>query len=309
MKHMTSTWHRAALPAPVLALRTSRYVSVRASLVPCPASKLRPCANHGFLLIELLIAVPIFMLVIAGIITFMINLYGQLIIKDSRVTMAQQSQSAFNSIRNDLFFARNFADRPNNVMVDVNGPQGTAQSWYFNTSPATLVVYQVALNSSYQSGARQVVYQNTPASGNSCSPNMIELNPPVLNNLIYYIDSSNNLRRRVLVPDPVNPRCTAPFMAETCPAISTRLQQDTSTSSSTVYCPADITLAEGVTSFAIDYFDSNGNLIDMNSGGSPLQAEKITLKLTLSRTIVGDTYTYATELNVKKMNKGDPNIQ
>jgi hypothetical protein len=249
------------------------------------------------------------MVVIAGIIAFMINLYGQLLIKDSQVTMALQSQSAFNNIQNDLFFGRNFAERPNGMMVDVNGPQGNAQSWYFNTTPATLIVYQVALSNPYQSAARQVVYQNTSASGNSCAAGSIELNPPVLTNLIYYIDSAKNLRRRVLVPDPVNPRCSSPFLAETCPTLSTRLQQNTPTSSSTVTCPADIILAEGVTAFTVNYYDTNGSLIDMSNGGSPLQADKATLNLTLSRTIVSDTYTYSTELNIKKINKGDPNIQ
>lgn len=267
------------------------------------------CQNSGFLLVELLVAVPIFILVISVIVVFMVNLYAQILIKDGRVAMALQTQNAFNNIRNDLFFGRNFASRPNNVMVDVNGPQGNAQSWYFNTSPATLIVYQVALDSPYQSGSRQVVYQNTPISGNSCvSPNL-ELNPPVLNNLIYYIDSSNNLRRRVLVPDPVNPRCSKPFLGETCPTAGTRVQQDTSTSTSVQPCPADITLAEGVSSFTIDYYDANGNLIDMNQGGSPFQAEKITLKMTLTRTVLADNYTYSAQIDVKKINKGDPNIQ
>lgn len=265
--------------------------------------------HHGFTLIEVLITVPIFMLVIAAAITFLVNLYAQVLAKDARVDMALETQNAFNAIQNDLFFGRNFAAQPNTSMVDVNGPQGTAQSWNFNTSPATLIVYQIALDSPYQSGSRQIVYQKTAASGYSCDPANIELNPPVLTNLIYYIDASSNLRRRVLVPDPVNPRCANPFLVETCPAAGTRVRQDTSTSSSTVACPADITLASGVTAFTVDYYDTNGNLINMSSGGTPFQADKVTIKLTLSRSVAGDTSAYSGELNVKKINKGDPNIQ
>lgn len=265
--------------------------------------------QRGFTLIEVLITVPIFMLVIAGIITFMVNLYVQILVKDARTEMALEAQTTLNNLQNDLFFGRNFAAQPNGSMVDANGPQGTAQSWNFNTTPSTLIVYQIALDSPYQSGSRQVVYQKAAASGYSCDPSTIEQNPPVLNNLIYYIDAANNLRRRVLVPDPVNQRCSNPFLAQSCPTASTRVQQVTQTTTATVPCPADSTLATGVVAFTVTYYDADGNVINTGSGGSPLQAERVTIDITLSRTVAGDTSTYSAEFNVKKMNKGDPNIQ
>lgn len=265
--------------------------------------------QSGFTILELLVVVPTFLLVIAALIGFLVDLYGQLLVKDSQVTMSLQSQDALNSIQDDMFFARNFAERPNTSMVDAQGPGGTAQGWYFKTTPnATLVVYQVALDRSYQDPNRQPVYQRASVSGNSCDPDDIELNPPVLTNLIYYIDAQNRLRRRTLVPDPVHPRCSEPHLKQSCPSDMTRQQVNADSSTSVVPCSSDSVLAEGVTAFTIEYYDADGNLINMDTG-SPLQAERITIKLTLGRLVQAQQLNYTSELSIKKVNRGDPDIQ
>lgn len=263
--------------------------------------------SKGFTLVELLVTIPIFMLIVATLIGFLINLYAGLLMKDARVQMALEAQEALSAIQDDLYFARNFAEAPSAAMTDANGPGGSAAGWTYNTTPITLIVYEMALDKPRQDSNRQLVYQRTAASGNSCAPADIEQNPPVLNNLIYFI-SNNTLKRRILVPDPVHSRCSEPVSQQSCPTTTTRERQLEGGGTDTVPCPADATLATSVSSFAIDYFDIDGNPIDLGAGGSPLQAERMTLRIRLERKIIAETITHDAELTVKKINSGDPEI-
>ena len=165
----------------------------------------------------------------------------------------------------------------------------------------------MALDKVRQDPGRAIVYQNTAASGNSCDLDDIALNPPVLNNLIYYVDSGR-LKRRVLVPDPINSRCAEPFRQQTCATNTTRTKQ-TNSGPAVVNCSADTTLSDSVQSFDIDYYDADNNLINMAAGGSPLQAERITVKLTLKRTVAAKDIRYSSQLSITKINGGDPEIQ
>lgn len=269
---------------------------------------LKPRQQSGFTLVELLVTVPIFIISVSVLVGFLITLYTGLLQKDAESQLALEAQQALTAIQDDLYFARNFAEGASAAMVDAEGPGNSAAGWTYDTSPnATLIVYEIALDKVRQDPTREIVYQNAAASGNSCDPDDIELNPPVLNNLIYYLDGTN-LRRRVLVPDPVNARCSEPYRAQTCATAGDRTMQ-TSGGPTTVACPADVTLSSNVQSFTIDYYDADNNLIDFESGGSPLQAERITVKLTLSKTVVAKQVGYSSELTITKINGGDPNIQ
>lgn len=265
--------------------------------------------HQGFTLVELLVTVPVFIISVSILIAFLVTLFTGLLKKDAESQLALEAQLALTTIQDDLYFARNFAESASAVMVDSDGPGGTAGGWTFDTSPnTTLIVYEVALNKVRQDPDREVVYQRDEASGNSCDPDDLELNPPVLNNLIYYVQNNTSLRRRVLVPDPANDRCSEPFRAQTCVTAKTRTTQ-TSSGPETVDCMADSTLSSSVKSFTIDYYDSEDNLIDLANDGSPLQAERITVKLTVAKTVVAEEIEHSSELTITKINSGDPDIQ
>src|SRR5687767_6774713 len=102
--------------------------------------------SKGFTLVELLVTIPIFMLIVATLIGFLINLYAGLLIKDARVQIALEAQGALSAIQDDLYFARNFAEAPSAAMTDANGPGGSAAGWTYNTTPITLIVYEMALD-------------------------------------------------------------------------------------------------------------------------------------------------------------------
>lgn len=263
--------------------------------------------QRGFTLVELLVVVPIFVLVIAGVISFMVTLYTQLLMREAQAQITFETQQALISMQDDLYFARNFAENPSGAMVDADAPGGSAANWDFNTNPATLVVYDIALTKVRQDPNREIVYQISSESGNSCDASVIELNPPVLANLIYYVEAGN-LKRRVLVPDPTHARCAEPYLQQTCDTNKTRIKQ-TSGGPVTVPCLADSILASGVTDFDITYYDVDNNLIDISSGDSPYQAERIMISLTLSRTILAEPITYTSKLSITKINNGDPDIQ
>jgi hypothetical protein len=266
--------------------------------------------NGGFTLVELTVTIPVFVAIILVVMGFLVALYSSLLQKDAEAELALESQQTLTAIQDDLYFARNFAEGASAAMVDADGPGGTALGWSFDTSPnSTLVVYEIALDKVRQDPDREVVYQNNEASGNSCAPDDIELNPPVLNNLIYYVQNGTNLRRRVLVPDPVHARCSEPYRAQTCDSTKTRTMQTSGGDEATVDCSADVTLTSNVSSFQVDYYDADNNLIDMSADGSPLQAERITVKLTLAKTIFGKTQQYSSQLTITKINGGDPDIQ
>ena len=269
---------------------------------------IRAKKQAGFTLVELLVTVPIFIISIAVLIGFLITLYTALLQKDAESEMALEGQQVLSTVQDDLFFARNFAESTSSIMVDADGPGGHASGWTYNTSPNdTLIVYEMALDKVREDPTRAVVYQKTAASGNSCDPASIELNPPVLNNLIYYV-SGTNLRRRVLVPDPTQSRCATPFRKQTCSTDKTRIQQ-TAGGPVSVACAADSTLASDIKNFSVDYYDADNNLIDLANGGSPLQAERITVKLTLSKIINAIEVDHTSQLTITKINGGDPNIE
>lgn len=266
-------------------------------------------SSGGFTIVELTTTIPILVVTLGVLMAFLVSLYTSLLVKNAEAGLALEAQQALTSIQDDLYFARNFAEAPSDAMVDADGPGGSVAGWTFDSSPnSTLIVYELALDKVRQDPAREIVYQNTAASGNSCAPDDIELNPPVLNNLIYYVEDGTRLRRRVLVPDPVNLRCSEPYRMQTCQSNKTREQQ-TSDGPQTVSCQADVTLSENVQSFAIDYYDFDNNPIDIEDGGSPLQAEKITIRLTLGKTIGGKTLQHSSQLTITKINGGDPDIQ
>jgi type II secretory pathway pseudopilin PulG len=266
-------------------------------------------ASAGFTLIELTITIPLFIGIIGVLIGFLVSLYAGLLQKNAGAELALEAQQTLTAIQDDLYFARNFAEAPSAVMVDDDGPGGAASGWTYNTSPNnTLIVYEIALDKVRQDPDREIVYQKAAASGNSCAADDIELNPPVLNNLIYYVQNGTSLRRRVLVPDPVNDRCSEPVRTQSCDTAKNRTKQ-TDGGDETVSCPADTTLTNNVSSFQIDYYDADNNLIDMSDDGSPLQAEKITVKLSLEKTIFGKTQQHSSQLTITKINGGDPDIQ
>lgn len=229
-----------------------------------------PRKPNGFTLIELLVVVPIFLVVIGGLMSFMISLYGQLLIKNAQTEMSVQVQTAYSLLQNDLFFAQNFAEKAHSIMKDNYGPGGTATGWTYKSTPYhSLILYQSALDKSFNDPNRNLVYQKTAASGNSCTSPSLELNPPVLNNIIYYVDSSNKLRRRILVPDPVNPRCSNPHLQQSCPTTTTRVRQEAGGGTSTVACPEDAIIAEGVSNFDVKYYDANDQLLDVYTTSTP----------------------------------------
>jgi hypothetical protein len=50
------------------------------------------------------------------------------------------------------------------------------------------------------------------------------------------------------------------------------------------------------------YFDENGNSIDDENGGSPSQAERVTVTLTLGDIAYGDTIQESASITMKKIN-------
>lgn len=262
--------------------------------------------QRGFTLVELLVVVPIFVLVISAVIGFMVTLYTQLLVKEAETQMAFESQQALIAMQDDLYFARNFAENPSGVMVDIDAPGGDAANWDYDTSPNhTLIVYDIALTKPHQDATREIVYQITAASGNSCDASVIEQNPPVLTNLIYYVENGS-LKRRTLVPDPVNSRCAEPYQQQTCDTNTTRVRQ-TASGPETVNCFADNVLASGVTNFTITYYDADNNVLD--SSDSPYAAERIMVNITVARTILAEQITHSSQLIITKINDGDPDIQ
>lgn len=241
----------------------------------------------GFTIIELMVITPMMMLVAFSILSMMISIYGQSIVGTAEVNLQLQAETVLTTMQDELIFADSFGETISsdslNLVADPNQPGG---GWNFNTSPhSTLIVIEPALTANRQNPAADFVRRNYFG----CSQ-ALESNPRVFNNLVYFV-SGSSLYKRILPAGSSGTLCSQTYRVRTCP-----------TALVTPTCPNDITLSNTVESFVITYYDEANQVIDIADGGSPTDAEKITMQLDLTDQINGKTITASAGITVRNLN-------
>jgi type II secretory pathway pseudopilin PulG len=242
--------------------------------------RLKRNGSAGFTLIELLIICPILMAVIAFLMNYLFNQYGQLTQQNAQINLQVTAQAVTFSMQDDIFFANAFVSDLNSNLVDNYAPSG---GWQASSSPTVVIISTPALTASHRIATRQPVYINTLG----CSPAGVEQeNDALYNNVVYWTSGSNLYKRVVTAPSSMS-TCGSSYQKQTCPSAHV---------SST--CPADILMTDHLSSFTATYYDTNGNQVT-----TPEQATEMKVDVRLTDQAYAQTVTADSNLTLRRINQ------
>ena len=112
-----------------------------------PKRQLRT-SNQGFTLVELLIISPIVMAIIAFMMNYLFNQYGQLTVQNAQINLQVGAQAATFAMQDDIFFANSFVSDLNNNLTDAYAPSG---GWQASSNPTKLIISTPAQTASHRS--------------------------------------------------------------------------------------------------------------------------------------------------------------
>ena len=213
--------------------------------------------NQGFTLVELLIVCPILMVVIAILMNFIFNQYGQLLVQNSAINLEVQSSGILSNIKKDIEPSNAFLKSTNAQLVDSFAPSG---GWLANNSGSVLIISSAASTAKPESVDSQPVYVNK----NGCSPeNQKILNDILDYNIVYFVSGSKLYKR--IVTNTTSSVCGSNYLKQTCPEEQYSID-----------CPKDIMLTDQLASFQVQYLDGSGQETDKPETATMVN---ITLKL------------------------------
>jgi len=254
--------------------------------------------NHqGFTLIELLIITPILMLTLSVILVYMVNLLTLGATTDSQLTVTHETQTALDSIERDVHVGAKFLVTTDPGYNDPYGPDNAGATWsYVGSSPylRTLIIRAYATTKSLSDSSKSPVYVNQFG----CTSAVINSNPPLFTNIIYFV-RNGNLYRRVLT-DTSQTTCDPPFQQQSCPS-------DAGTPN--VICKGtDTLLASNVNIFGVSYYQHAGDFypIDAYNSSDPVvldASNTLAVQINRYQNIGGDSQSYYSAIQVTKLNQ------
>ncbi len=246
--------------------------------------------QSGFTLIEILVMLPVVSFIITVLVVLAQRSYYTILANNAETNLNLEAQTILFPLQDELLFATDYAETKSSDLNDSFAPSG---GWRFDSNPQTLIVYETTLDKPRRDPNREFVYKRSYACGSYYSG----YNPIATDNIIYFMQANSDndyytLRRRILTPQ--YSTCGTNYRPQTCPS---------SANFGTGGCQkVDTILSDHVVSFKIDYFDEDNFLIDTGNGGSPLEAEKLKIRLTLGNKILGKTVDATSTVTMRKIN-------
>ncbi len=204
----------------------------------------RDKSRQGFTLIEMLVIAPIVILAIGAFLAVILNLTGEVILSRASNNLAYDTQDTLSRIEQDVKQSAAFLSTNSFTVVTPQG-SGNNTTKFTNiggANGASLILNMVAttLNPT-QTGSRYVYLKDQPRT---CA--QAQDNTPLSYNVVYFIDSSGTLWRRVIMPtDYLTSGCSTPWQQPSC-----------AVGYSVTFCKTnDIKLISGVTNLTIDYYN------------------------------------------------------
>lgn len=193
----------------------------------------------GFTLVELIITMVLIGILSLTLPNFIATWLQASSLGQARSDLLGNAENALDTVNKDIRLS-GAADQ-NNRWADPNAPGAPTNDYSWQSSGSTLVLAKAAVDS-----GNNIIFSD-PAKYISQKDNQI-----------YYVSGSTLYRRTIASSDPNDAAIT------TCPpAIATSS------------CPADKTIATGVTTFSVQYYDANEQQV------TPSSAHSIQLAITL----------------------------
>ncbi len=257
--------------------------------------------QKGFSIIEILIVLPIVSIVVVILVSALFTQYATALAESSRTELRASGQTILINLQDELLFTIAYGEELEGRLTDPNEPTG---GWTYDSDPQTLIINEIALDSTRRDDTRNIVRQLV----NNCASSNITANPLAINNTIYFVKPNNNsnfstLYKRTIVPEynlcsidtatgspcaPTSSTCRGNAKQTTCPL---------SAVGSNGCSAPDSALSDKVKDFSIKYY-SEGNV----ETTIPSSAEKIEIELTLGDKVFGKNIEATIKHTIRKIN-------
>ena len=205
--------------------------------------------QRGLTLIELMVVMIIMSVLSLTLANFIITWLQASSLSQLRANLLTNAEYALDTVSDDIRLSG--AADANNRWPDANGPSGNQFGW--TSSGSVLVLAKAAVDSS-----NNIIFSDTSKYISQ------------KDNEIYYLSGSTLYRRTLESTDATDAAIT------TCPPAL-----------ATSSCPADKTVATGVTSFSVSYYDADQNVVTADD------ARSVQLSITLASKLNTKTITAA----------------
>ena len=233
--------------------------------------------SSGFTLVEMLIIAPIVILFIGGFVGLLVALTGDSLKRHAQNIMTYETQAALEDIETNAAKATSFLTTTG-TLQDKQGKDNTGGTPFTNTTsgaPDTLIFDAPATTANAYSDTRSLVYTGS----GTCDSTQ----PIYTYTSVYFVDSSNTLYKRTILPTSSTP-CTTPYQQGSCAA-------SVMASAPPSYCKVeDEKLLDSVTGFSVQYFDADGNSVTATT------ATSANITVQVSKTVAGDSLSYTGKL-------------
>lgn len=260
--------------------------------------------NHeqkGFTILEILIALPIATLIVIILFGTLFTQYTNSIAESSRSNLRSFGQTLLINLQDELLFTIAYGEDLEASLSDAYEPAG---GWIYNTDPDTLIINEIALDSTRRDDDRHIVRQRI----NDCESSSITANPIAINNVIYFVEDNpdsefDRLVKRTIVPtydicsidsvsgDPCTPEstdCRGNAKETSCPEVFVGVGDCTA---------SDSVLSENVIDMEIRYFAEDNVETEF-----PSAADKVEIVLELGDKVYGRDIVVDVKHTIRKIN-------
>lgn len=257
--------------------------------------------QQGFSIVELLIVLPIVSMVVLVLVGALFSQYANSLSESLRTELRASGQTLLINLQDELLFTIAYGEQMEGRLDDPNEPVG---GWTYDSDPQTLIINEIALDSTRRDDSRNIVRQRV----NNCESSSITANPLAINNVIYFVQPSasskySKLFKRTITPSynlcsidtlsgdpctPVSATCRGNAKVTTCPEalVGTNGCGD-----------KDSMLTDKVLDFSIKYYAENNVETTF-----PSAADKIEIELTLGDKVFGRDVKAEIKHTIRKIN-------
>ena len=145
-------------------------------------SRLANARESGYTLLEVVVAIPLATLIALVLIQTMFTQYTEVLAESARSNLRSEGQALLIDLQDELLFTIAYGESLDVDLIDPHQPSG---GWAYNTTPQTLIINEIALDSVRRDSDRHIVRQML----NPCETSFITANPVAKNNIIYFVDN------------------------------------------------------------------------------------------------------------------------